>query len=224
MKFLLLITGLLCSVINYAQDCLGYYFLQNNKTIEMAIYNKKGDQVAKNVYTVTNVSSSGSSATADLASEMFDKKGKSIAKSDAKIKCSDGIMMIDMKMSMPTQPNSPTADANVKADNIFIEYPFNMQVGDALKDASMHLDMDNNGMKQSIDMEVLERKVEAKEKITTPAGSWDCFRISYKSKMKIKTMGISMPMNIEGSEWFAAGFGVVKTQSKDGGTEIVAIR
>jgi hypothetical protein len=42
--------------------------------------------------------------------------------------------------------------------------------------------------------------------------------------MKIKTMGIGMPMNIEGTEWFAPGFGVVKTQSKQGGTEIVSIK
>ena len=42
--------------------------------------------------------------------------------------------------------------------------------------------------------------------------------------MKIKTMGIGMPMNIEGVEYFAPGFGVVKTQSKNGGTEIIAIR
>ncbi len=100
-----------------------------------------------------------------------------------------------------------------------------MKVGDQLKDATMHMDMNGaNGMKQSVDMEMKERKVEAKEKITTPAGSWDCFKISYKSKMRIKTMGIGMPMNIEGTEWFAPGFGVVKTQSKQGGTEIVSIK
>jgi hypothetical protein len=131
--------------------------------------------------------------------------------------------MVDMKMSIPTQPGGPSANSDVKADNIYMEYPTSMSVGDALKDASMHMDMENNGMKQSIDMEVFDRKVDAKEKVTTPAGSWDCFKISYKSKVRIKTMGIGMPMNIEGTEWFAPGFGVVKTQSKHGGTEIVAI-
>ena len=115
-------------------------------------------------------------------------------------------------------------DSDVQADNIYIEYPNGMNVGDALKDAKMHMDMDNNGMKQTVDMEVFDRKVEGKEKITTPAGSWECYKISYKSKMRVKTMGIGMPMNIEGTEWFAPGFGIVKTQSKQGGTEIVAIR
>ena len=225
MRILLLLGAIVCSLDMYAQDCNGYYFLQNNKTIEMAILNKKGEQSAKQVYTVSNVNSSGNSTTADLNSEMFDKKGKSMAKGKAKIKCDGGMMMVDMKMSIPQQPGMPTStESDVKADDIFMEYPNNMNVGDNLKNATMHMDMENNGMKQTVDMEVFDRKVEAKEKVTTPAGSWDCYKISYKSKMKVKTMGINMPMNIEGIEFFAPGFGVVKTQSKHGGTEIVSIK
>ena len=224
MKLLLLLGAVICSMEIYAQDCNGYYFLQNNKTIEMAILNKKGEQSAKQVYTVSNVNNSGSSTTADLNSEMFDKKGKSMAKGKARIKCDGGLMMVDMKMSIPMQPGGPAVESDVKADDIYMEYPTTMNVGDNLKNASMHMDMDNNGMKQTVDMEVFDRKVESKENVTTPAGSWDCYKISYKSKMKIKTMGIGMPMNIEGVEYFAPGFGVVKTQSKNGGTEIIAIR
>jgi hypothetical protein len=123
MKLFIVIAGLLCSFANHAQDCPAYYFLQNNKTIEMAVLNKKGEQSARQVYTVTNVENSGGTTTADLATEMFDKKGRTITKSKAKIKCTGGIMMVDMKMSMPTQPGGPSADADVKADDIFIEYP-----------------------------------------------------------------------------------------------------
>jgi hypothetical protein len=79
-------------------------------------------------------------------------------------------------------------------------------------------------MKQSIDMRVSNRKVQGKEKITTTAGSWDCFKITNTTKMKIKTMGIGIPMNSDVTEWFAPGFGVVKSESKAGGTAITAIR
>lgn len=206
-----------------AQDCKGYYFLQNNKTIEMAILNRKGEQNSKQIYTVSNYNTAGSTTTADLESEMFDKKGKSIAKSKAKIKCESGVMLIDMKMSMPQQPGM-SAETDVKADNVYIEYPSSMNVGDNLKNATMHLEWDNKGMKQSMDMEVFDRKVEGKENVTTPAGSWECYKISYKSKTRIKTMGIGVPINVDGTEFFAPGFGVVKTQSKHGGTEIVSIK
>lgn len=224
MKVMLAIAVLSCSLHTYSQNCSGYYFLQANKTIEMAIYNKKGDVTATQKYTVSNVSNAGDVTTADVNTEMVDKKGKPIAKGASRMKCTGGVVMVDMKMSMPMQPGQ-NYETDVKAEDVYIEYPSSMSVGDQLKDAKMHLDMNGaNGMKQTVDMEVTERKVEGKEKVTTTAGSWDCFRITQKTKMRIKTMGIGMPMNIDATEWYAPGFGIVKTESKHGKTEIVSIK
>jgi hypothetical protein len=86
------------------------------------------------------------------------------------------------------------------------------------------MDINNNGLKQTVSMTISDRKVEGKESVTTAAGTWDCFKISYKSKMVVKTAGIGIPVNIEGNEWYAPGVGVVKTQSKSGGTAITAIK
>lgn len=84
MKLYLLLAGLFCSLLTYAQDCTNYYFLQNNKTIEMSIMNKKGEQSAKQVYTVSNVNNSDGTTTADIESEMFDKKRKIGSKEQTK--------------------------------------------------------------------------------------------------------------------------------------------
>ncbi len=112
--------------------------------------------------------------TAEINTQMLNNKGKEISKGASKMKCDNGVMMVDMKMSMPIQPGqSINADAN--ASDIYIEYPNSMSVGDNLKDANMHMEMNSTGMKQTMDMEVTNRKVEAKEKITTAAGTWDCF-------------------------------------------------
>jgi hypothetical protein len=228
MKLFLFLTAMVFTAAGYCQDCAGYYFLQNNKTIEMTIFGKKGNVTARQVYTVSDVKKSGGVTTGHLNSEMSDEKGKSIAKSSAIVQCDGGIMKIDMKMNMPPNPNGdprPLGETDVKMDKVYVEYPSNMSVGDNLKDASMAMDMDNkNGMKQSVSMELNNRKVEAKEKVTTSAGTWDCFKISFKSKMKIKTMGIGIPVNIDGTEWFAPGFGIVKSESKHGRTEITSVK
>lgn len=226
MKYNCLLTLLACLLIipGMAQDCKGFYYLQNNKTIEMTIYNKKGDENGKQVYNVSEVKNGGGTVTGQLNSEMFDKKGKSIAKAKGTIQCKGGVMMVDMKMSLPAAQQEQFGTTDAKAENIYMEYPASMQAGDQLKDATMDLQIENKGMKQSISMIVNNRKVEGKEQITTTAGSWDCFKISYKSKITIKTMGIGIPVNIEGTEWFAPGFGVVKTKSKHGGTAITAIK
>jgi hypothetical protein len=176
------------------------------------------------VYTISDVTNSGDNITGTVNSEMFDKKGKSIAKGHSQIVCNGGVMMIDMTMQLPQQQQEQFAKADVKADKIFIEYPNNMKVGDKLKDATLSMDIDNSGMKQNINMVTSDRTVAGKESVTTTAGTWDCFKITYKSRITVKTMGIGMPFNMEGTEWFAPGFGIVKTESKNGGTAITAIK
>src|SRR5438874_574470 len=103
MKRIFTLVCLYCSLKMYAQKCGDYLFLQNNKMVEMTIYNRKGEENGKQIYTVSNVTNSGSSTTATLNSEMFDKKGKSIVKASNNIKCVDGVMMMNMKMMMPQQ-------------------------------------------------------------------------------------------------------------------------
>jgi hypothetical protein len=107
---------------------------------------------------------------------------------------------------------------------MYMEYPQGMKVGDQLKDASMTMDVENKGMKQSVTIVVNNRKVEGKEPVTTPAGTWDCFKISFKSKVIIKTMGIGIPVNVDGTEWYAPGFGVVKSENKHGSSAITSIK
>jgi hypothetical protein len=226
MRSTFLFASFICLLSNssQAQDCKSYYFLQQNKTIEMTIYNKKGDANGKQVYTVSNVTNSGSSTSGTVNSEMFNNKGKSIAKGHSEIACKDGIMMIDMTMQLPQQQQEQFSKADVKADKIYIEYPASMKAGDKLKDAILDMTIDNAGMKQSVNMVTSDRTVIGKESVTTTAGTWDCFKITFKSKITIKTMGIGMPFNLEGTEWFAPGFGIVKTESKHGGTAITAIK
>lgn len=198
--------------------------MQNNKTVEMTIYNKKGDVVGKQVYAVTDVNNGDDVTTATLNSEMFDKKGRSIVKGNSSIQCRNGMMMINMKMMMPQQQAAQMGSVDAKADEVYMEYPPDMKEGDDLKDGKFQMDIDNNGLKQSMNMNITARKVEGKETITTSAGSWDCYRISYKGKIHFKIMGIGKNMDLDGVEWFAPDFGIVKTSSQHGSTAITAIR
>jgi hypothetical protein len=207
-----------------AQDCSGYYFMQSNKVIEMTIYNRKGNPEGRQVYTISDVKNSGGTTTSNFQSEMFDKKGKSVVKSSGSMQCKGGVMLVDMKMMLPQQQQEQFSKAEAKMENFYIEYPNDMKPGDALKDATMNLDVDANGMKQNVTMVVNNRKVVGKESVTTTAGTWECFKIAYKSRITVKTMGIGIPINIEGFEWYAPGFGIVKTESKQGGTAITAIK
>ncbi len=213
--FLLSILYIFSSLAN-AQKC-DFYYLQDGKTAEITIYKKNGDENGKIVYKTSGVTKTGSVSTAVVNSEMFSKKGKSFSKATNNIKCDAGVLMMDMKMFIsPEQQEQIKGEA--QANNVYLSYPASMNVGDALPDGNFNMEANNNGMKSTVDVKITERKVEAKESVTTPAGTWECYKISYHSAIRIAMMGIGVPIKGDVTEWFAPGFGVVKTESKAGST------
>jgi len=215
----LLLTGNL-----FSQDCSNYYFLQNNKTVEMTITNGKGKESGKMTYVVSNSKKSGSSITAMINSEFVDAKGKSITKATNNVKCENGVMQMDMKTFIPPAQTEQMKAGEAKATDVYLEYPANMNVGDQLKDGQFNMDYESSGLKSSIEISITERKVEGKESVTTPAGTWECYKISAKNKIVSKVAGIGFPIKMDVVEWFAPGFGIVKTESKSGKTEITSIK
>jgi hypothetical protein len=190
----------------------------------MTIKNKKGNQTGKMVHVISNLSNKGNNLAATVNSEMFDKNGKSISKANNSVQCENGTLLVDMKMLIPSaqqeQMNSMSASGTIS----YLDYPATMKEGDALKDASFAGDFTStSGLKGNISMNMTNRKVMGKETITTPAGSWDCFKITYHSKMIFK-MGIGIPMNADVTEWYAPGFGIVKAESGGGTTELTSIK
>jgi len=215
---------LFTTLYSFSQKCGDYYYFQNNKVIEVTISNKKGKESGKLIYTISNVGQKGSATTATINSEFIDKNGKTVSKATNNVQCDNGVLMMDMKMFIPTAQQEQMGDFSGSASTNFLEYPSTMKEGDALKDASLSMDFKStSGLGGHISIDMTNRKVEGKESVTTPAGTWDCYKITYHSKMVFK-MGIGIPMNSDVTEWYAPGFGTVKTESSSGNTEITAIK
>jgi len=224
MKILLFAVCLVLSNIIIGQDC-NYYFLQDNKTIEQTFKNKKGKETGKQVYTISNVSKSGTISTGTVNSEFFSDKGKSISKATNNVKCIAGVLMMDMKLFIPSAQQEQMGTAAATASDVYLEYPVAMKEGDALKDGQFSMDYKStSGMSGSVSVNITERKVLSKESVTTPAGTWDCFKISSNQKMNIKTAGIGIPIKADVIEWFAPGFGVIKSDANGATTEITSIK
>jgi DUF3108-like len=224
MKTKLLFTLIVLSGSAFGQDCSNYFFLQNNKTIGITMYNKKGSETGRLVYSISGLQNNGNSLSATANEEMFDKKGKSVMKAVNEIKCDGGVLMMDIRMNMPQSGSSEDQNTTATATNVYVEYPSTMNVGDHLKDASMNMNVNNKGMNETVSINVTNRIVQGKETVTTPAGTWDCFKITSNVQTSIKTMGIGIPVRTDQTEWFAPGFGIVKTETKSGSTLLTSIK
>jgi hypothetical protein len=177
------------------------------------------------IYNISDSKKNGSSVTATINSEFVDTKGKTITKGTNNVKCVNGVMQMDMKVFIPAAQQEQMKSGTANASDVYLEYPANMNVGDQLKDGQLNMDYESSsGLKSSIEISITERKVEGKESVTTPAGTWDCYKISAHNKIVSKIAGIGIPINMDVTEWFAPGFGIVKTESKTGKTEITSIK
>lgn len=221
----ILITLIMATTVQPAisQNC-NYYYLQDGRTAEITFYNKKGDENGKSVYAVTSASKSGSTASATVKTEVFSKKGKAVAKGTNNVKCDNGVLMVDLKAFIsPEQAEQIKADA--QASNVYLSYPASMKAGDALPDGKMNIDIQqDNGMKTNVDIKITDRKVEGQESITTPAGTWNCYKITYKSAIKVAIMGIGIPIRSDVTEWFAPNFGTIKTEAKGSTTVLTKLQ
>lgn len=224
-KKTLLLTSFIfaCCGVN-AQSCGSFYLLQHNKTITFAVYNKKGNANGKIIYKISGQAARGNANTAIVHTNWFDKEGISVNKGVSNVKCTAGMLMMDMNLFLPQQQAEQFNKPQAKVKNAFLEYPPHIKPGNTLKDGAFNMEVDNNGLKQALKMQILNRRAAGTEKITTMAGSWDCITIHYEVKLNIQTGPITIPLNFKATEWYAPGLGIVKTESEAGATEIVAIQ
>ncbi|SDT66563.1 hypothetical protein SAMN05216490_4713 [Mucilaginibacter mallensis] len=216
-KIIFIIALLLITSRMLAQDCSQYMYMKKNKVIESTCYNEKGEVLRKVVSTVVNVTTINGTTTANVSTKYFDKNGKPNGEKSISYKCNGGSFIMDMGDNSPQQGN-----ANIKFTASSMEYPSGMKVGDRLKSVTSQVEEKIGGV-SSVATSQIERTVVAKENVTTPAGTWNCFKIVNKTTTTIKGYKMA-PFTAETTEWYVPNFGIVKVQVIGLTTEITALR
>ncbi|WP_123845210.1 TapB family protein [Chitinophaga lutea] len=193
-----------------AQDCRSYYYMVSNSEVEMTVFNGEGASIGKQHFKIADVKKEGGDLVSSFTSVFSGKDGKTITSGQGTFKCNGNGIFVDMKMNMPSMPGGKGA-GSAKTSAAYLSYPGTLSVGQKLSDGNFSMDTEANGMKMKMDYAVKDRKVTGKEKVTTPAGTWDCYKITYAASFKMNMMGKDMEMPFNAAEWFAPGFGVVKT-------------
>ncbi|MEO6683559.1 MAG: hypothetical protein ABIN48_12125, partial [Ginsengibacter sp.] len=102
-------------------------------------------------------------------------------------------------------------------DEGFMDIPKNMYPGQKLNDVNFTMKTKSSGMEMVITTNLVDRTVGAKEKVTTPAGTFECMPISGLRKSGMRVMGINRKMGNPTKEitWYSPGIGIVKSESYD---------
>jgi hypothetical protein len=210
-----------------AQDCNIYYPAAVNAELEYKQFNQKGVLAGSSVQKITDVKQTAGSTEISVTSENFDAKGKSLGSLQLKARCEGGIFYIDMKNYMSQQSMESYGDMEMTIEGGNLEMPSSMKAGDVLKSGELKMSFSGEGMPpMGMTISVTNRKVEAVENITTPAGTFECYKISFD----IATTMMMMNIKAKGMEWFSKGVGMVKSESYTadgklaGSTQLTAIK
>ena len=210
MKNLLLITLVVFAAAElYAQCENPFYKLKEGTIIEMQSFDKKDKIQTSSKTKVVEYNETSSGYVAKIAYTLFDKKDKMISEGEYKLECNNGIIKIDMSSFVPAESMTAFKDMEIEMEMDQMLYPASLSAGQNLDDAGIRIKTNNSPIPMSMDMDITNRKVEGKESVKTPAGTFDCYKISYDmfSKMSI------MKMNFKNVEYLSENSGVVRTES-----------
>ncbi len=192
--------------------------LKKGSLFEMTSYDAKERVTGRTVQTVTDVKTTGATTTVTLHQQHFDAKNKPAMEGDYTMECTGGTLRLDMRAMMGQQQQTMKGMENMKVEmsGDQLEMPATATVGQHLPDGSFTMkasDKNSQMVMMSMTMQLTDRVVEAQEKLTTPAGSFDCIKVRQLNKMANTAMGIPMRFEMTSVSWYSPGMGQIRTET-----------
>ena len=205
-KILLTVTFCFLWTLNFLgqENCSKYYPLEKGTSFQLTMLDNKDKPTGIIDYLVKDYNGN----TATLSYEMHDEKGKLITASEYGITCNEQGVSIDFNSLAAPGVMEQYKDMELDISGTDLIIPNNLAIGQTLPDANMLMNVKMSPINIKMNFNIVNRKVEGKESITTSAGIFDCFIISYdhESKMGLKISGSA-------KQWLAEGIGMVKQES-----------
>jgi hypothetical protein len=181
----------------------------------METYNAKDKKTGKITNHIKSLTEGSNSYEALVESKTYDQKDKEQSTGEYTITCNSGIVSMDLKKLMPQESLQAYENMDVTFSGENLEMPSVLKAGDKLKDGKMAgevRDKSSNSIFSTFQFNITDRNVVGKESITTPAGTFDCFKITFNMNMNTSMMGINIPMNMKGVEYITEKAGVVRSE------------
>lgn len=201
-----------------AAQCNAFFAYEKGDYFEQATYNEKGKEQDRQTLTIKDVIV-GSEVTTYKVSAASSAGNKNETY-DLDFTCEDGIFRFDGQELIASIMKDMEAEGmTLKLDGDASAYPPSLAVGDHLEDNAFSMTMSSGAEGMMINVNTVirmyNRNVESKEFITTPAGTFDCYKITYNMNTTTEVMGMKTEIKSAGVEYIAPRFGVVRSEQYD---------
>jgi hypothetical protein len=218
MKLLLTILLTLFISLEILGQCNSFFPLKENVRYEYELFDRKEKMTGKMSHTLKNVSGSGDNMSATLIQDLYDpKKDDKISSSELSWKCVNGVLHFDMKsmtlaMDNGQEMNMGETGMSLDVTGDQLDLPSELSVGQTLKDVTYTIKMSMGTMTlMNRTFYVTDRKVESQENVTTPAGTFNCYKMTFVTSDE-------KGRNTTSAVWYAKDAGMIKSENyKDDG-------
>lgn len=205
MKNLLYISFfLLISQFTFSQICEEISPYKQGMSLEYTNYNKKGKETSVEKYYIESVTNDGAGNLA-IDIQITEGKNAKTAKNHT-LKCSGGDFYVDMA-NYTSLNEGGNNSFQIKAKGDFIKFPNKINEGTTLEDGKIDLTIGDGNTFAT--MQVLNRKLVKIGALTTKAGTYDGYIISFDYVFNIGILKIRG----SGKEWYVKGVGIIKTEN-----------
>lgn len=207
---LLIMSLLIAAPLSAQYNCSKFYPFSEGATSEITMTNKKGKVEGIVVYKVHSIRSEGGVDIAKMSNTIKDAKGNAVIENEYDVTCKEGVVSFDFKSLNRPQMLQQMEGVEYDMKGTNIDLPNNLKVGQELPEGKLEIAISYQGMNMNMNTYLKDRRVEGKETITTPAGTFECYIIS--STMEMQSMASQM---MRSKQWIAEGVGVVKVIDYD---------
>ncbi len=208
-----IIIFILLSNIVFAQECNYYLPLEENRGLIIENYDRRDRLQGKQDLMVKEVHHHSDYIEARILAKHFDTRDRLQHEMEFSVQCRGGELILDIQSIIDQSMLAGFQGMEINMTTTDIMIPDNPEVGDQLPDANLQMTVSSAGIQISeMALNIQNRLVEAQETITTPAGSYECFKITYDTYTELKAMGIPKKMMSKGVEYLAPGLGTIRTE------------
>lgn len=187
--------------------CPFYFNMNVGDQIEMQSFDEKNKLTSISKQSVTEKSANKIS----FKSVTYSPKEKEKGSITYDVLCENGNVKVDMKSFLDAEMMKSYDPSTINVDASHLDFPSTLTVGQTLSDGYVTVKTVGAMAMIVIDTKISNRKVASKEDVTTPAGTFNCYKITYDVNSKIGFVKVSG----SGAEWYSMDKGMIKSESYD---------
>jgi hypothetical protein len=213
--FTTLLVFIFCASPLFAQDSCSEMLLLADRDVELeyTVYDRKGKPCGVTKTKVILIEETKNGTVFHFESNTKSQKGMADLQSQTYyMRCYKDTLYMSMKSVLPSGTLENYKSMKLDMETTDLKMPRKPQEDTSLPNGDISVVVSSNGMRVvTLKANTKERKVQKKESVTTPAGTFECVKVSQVNELKVGLITNKTTT----TTWYAPGMGMIKQETYD---------